>query len=216
MEKCVKDNEAEPEPYIYFAEAAIGEGRVTDAAALVGIAGVKLSEYKENATRKNNLIKRYYNINAAVAEARERWSEAEKQLQLWVKLDEKSAVAHQRLARVLFQQKSDNPKVMEELKLAAGLEKTLPSPYVSIAQFYEQAKDQANAAKALEQAVAEKPDATNKERVLKSYSGRHAVLRGQQQADRRGEVRGSGDEAGSGFTRRQVDPRHRGPHGQRL
>lgn len=172
LEQCVRTNEADPEPYLYFAEAAITEGRVTDAAAILSIGFPKLKAYSDNLYRKNNLVKRYFSINAAVAESRKQWDEAKKSLEEWIKLDPKAAIAHQRLARVLFQSNSKDPEIMKELQTAAGLEKTLPSPNISMAQLFESLNDTAGreaATKYVEAAVAEKVDATNKDRVLKSF-----------------------------------------------
>lgn len=172
LEQCVRINAADPEPYLYFAEAAITEGRVTDAAAILAIGFPKLKEYADNPFRKNNLVKRYFSINAAVAEARKQWEDAEKSLKEWIKLDPKAAAAHQRLARVLFQSDSKDPNIFKELETAAAIEKTLPSPNISMAQLFESLNDAAGreaATKYVEAAVAEKVDANNKERVLKSF-----------------------------------------------
>lgn len=171
LEQCVRTNEADPEPYLYFAEAAISEGRVTDAAAVLAIGYPKLTAYKDNIFRKTNLVKRYYSINAAVAESRKKWDEAKVTLEDWIKLDPKAAAAHQRLARVLFQSNSKDPAVFKELELAAASEKTLPSPNISMAQLFESLNTDAGRAEAtkyVEAAVAEDPK-TNKDRVLKSF-----------------------------------------------
>jgi len=172
LEQCVRTNEADPEPYLYFAEAAITEGRITDAAAVIALCFPKLQAYKDNLYRKNNLVKRYFSINAAVAESRKQWDEAKKSLEEWIKLDPKAAIAHQRLARVLFQSNSKDPNIMKELETAAALEKSLPSPNISMAQLFESLNDSAGreaATKYVEAAVAEKVDANNKDRVLKSF-----------------------------------------------
>ncbi len=159
LEQCVRTNEADPEPYLYFAEAAITEGRITDAAAVIALCFPKLQAYKDNLYRKNNLVKRYFSINAAVAESRKQWDEAKKSLEEWIKLDPKAAIAHQRLARVLFQSNSKDPNIMKELETAAALEKSLPSPNISMAQLFESLNDTAGreaATKYVEAAVAEK------------------------------------------------------------
>lgn len=172
LEQCVRTNEADPEPYLYFAEAAISEGRVTDAAAVIGVCFPKLQAYKENLYRKNNLVKRYFSINAAVAEARKQWDDAKKSLEEWIKLDPKAAAAHQRLARVLFQSNSKDPNIYKELEIAATIEKSLPSPNISMAQLFESLNDatgRETATKYVEAAVSEKVDANNKDRVLKSF-----------------------------------------------
>ncbi len=174
LEQCVRTNEADPEPYLYFAEAAISEGRITDAAAVLAIASPKLAAYKDNNFRLNNLAKRYWNINAAVAESRKQWDVAKASLNKWIGLDAKSSIPRQRLARVLFQLNSKDPEVLKELEEAAKLDKNFPSPNVAMAQLFESLNDNAGreqAAKYVETAVAEKvaADASNKERVLKSF-----------------------------------------------
>lgn len=177
LEQCVRTNEADPEPYLYFAEAAIGEGRITDADAVLAICSPKLASFmekKENPYRLNNLSKRYWNIKAAVAESRKQWDSAKISLNKWIELDPKSAIPRQRLARALFQLNSRDPNVVKELEEAAKLEKTFPSPNISMAQLFESLNDNAGreqAAKYVEAAVAEpvKPDGSNKERVLKSF-----------------------------------------------
>ena len=177
LEQCVRTNESDPEPYLYFAEAAVSEGRITDADAVLAICSPKLASYmekKENPFRLNNLSKRYWNIKAAVAESRKQWDSAKLSLNNWIKLDPKSAIPRQRLARVLFQSNSKDPEIMKELEEAAKLEKTFPSPNVSMAQLFESLNDNAGreqAAKYLEAAIAERvaADSSNKDRVLKSF-----------------------------------------------
>lgn len=174
LEQCVRTNEGDPEPYLYFAEAAIGEGRVTDAAAVLALVNPKLAAYADNPFRKNNLIKRYYSINAAVAESRKQWDAAKKSLEKWIEMDPKAAAAHQRLARVLFQSDSKDVNVLKELEKAAALEKAFPSPNISMAQLFESLNDSAGrdqATKFVEAAVAEPvaKDGSNKDRVLKSF-----------------------------------------------
>src|SRR5262249_25107834 len=76
LEKAVTANPADPEAYLYFAEAALVENRITDADAILQKAKPIIDAFNDNLKRKRNFQIRFNSAMAAVNEARNQWDAA--------------------------------------------------------------------------------------------------------------------------------------------
>ena len=104
LEQAVRRTDKDPEAYLMLADGSLSEQRITAAEALYQKADSLLKGFNENPKRKENFDKRVLNGLSAVAEGRQKWSDAERLLRQLIKLDPKNVNAHQRLGKVLFQQ----------------------------------------------------------------------------------------------------------------
>ncbi len=131
LEKAIQVAPGDPEPYVMLIERAASEARLTEAALLFPRAEKSIAAFSENPRRKTNLQSRVYLVGSAIDEALQKFDSAQAKLEALIKLDDKNAVAHQRLGRVIFAQGggADNQKrAMEEFKLAADLDpKAIPA-----------------------------------------------------------------------------------------
>lgn len=104
LERTVKEEPKDPEPYVLFGEIAFQERRFADA-ELAFQRGFKLSNtYASNDYRKNNLVKRSLSGIAGVYETREDWANATRYLQPILKSNPKDVNTATRVARALFEQ----------------------------------------------------------------------------------------------------------------
>lgn len=136
LERAVMEEPSDPEAYLILAEIALLERRVTEADLLLTYAKSLLDQFEKSETRKKTMIPRSLAAMATVAEARDDWAGAQKQLEAWLAVDSQSAVARQRLARALFQQKKVN-EALDQLKAAAKIDKNVLTPEATIARFFE-------------------------------------------------------------------------------
>jgi tetratricopeptide (TPR) repeat protein len=160
LERAVIADSKDPEPYLLFAEAALQDHRITDAAALLAKAKSVSDAYTDNLTRKRDFDIR---INAAIAnvyQAREQWEDAAKFLDAWLKIDPDNASAHQQMGRTLFQQGKAN-EARNEFAAAVKIDKNAVNPDIFLAQLYEEHKDHANAKKSVDAAIRMNPNDAN-------------------------------------------------------
>lgn len=156
LEQAVMESPDDPDAYLFMGDIAMRERRVTEAKMLFEKAATLIAAFDKNAKRKENMQPRMLSGLAAVAEAREDWPEAQKQLEAWLKVDPKNAVAMQRLGRSLFQQKNATG-ALEKLKEAAKADPEMLTPEAYLAQFYEQSGDRENAKKWMAAALVAAP-----------------------------------------------------------
>ncbi|MCE5302207.1 MAG: tetratricopeptide repeat protein [Planctomycetaceae bacterium] len=156
LEQAVNESPNDPEAYVLMGDIALRDRRITEAMMLYQKADSLMPGFTSSTKRKDILQPRVLSGLAAVDEAREKWSEARKRLEAWLKLDPKSSQAMQRLARCLFQQK-DAAGALEKLKDAAKVDSNLLTPEAILAQLYEQAGDRENAKKWMAKALAAAP-----------------------------------------------------------
>jgi tetratricopeptide (TPR) repeat protein len=149
LERAIRSVPQDPEAYIMLAERAVNERRITEADFLFQKA-IKLVElFTENPKRKQNLQLRAYTGGALVDEGRNDWNEARAKLEALIKLDSKSAAAHERLGRVLFGT-GDQKAAYAEFQLAAEADKQMLPAELAMATLF---TDKANAEKWLEYAI---------------------------------------------------------------
>jgi tetratricopeptide (TPR) repeat protein len=191
LEMCVLKNPTDPEAYLYFAEAALVERRVTDAAALATMAGLHLKAFQDEAkakddmkTRASSISKRYWNVMAAVSEARDQWPKAVEQLTGVLAYDAKNASVHQRLGRAYFMQ-DDIAKATEALKNAVANDKNSTSHQILLAQLYQMKNKKDEATKYVEDAL---KDVSDKDRAVRNHIVAAQYFVGQNDMKRAGEV----------------------------
>lgn len=152
LERAVKNYPNDPEAYLILGDAAASEGRISEAALLFAKASETATRFTENPKRKQNFQIRGYAGIAAMEEARENWAAAKEPLNAWIKLDAKSAAAHQRLSRVLF--KLDDKKgAYAELQTAAKADPKGVSAELIMGTYYQQNNDAGQASKFMEAAA---------------------------------------------------------------
>ena len=156
LEQAVVDAPADPEAYLIMGDLALRERRFTEARMLYQKANELLANFNASAKRKDLIQPRILSGLASIDEAQENWPDARKRLEAWLKLDPKNAMAMQRLARCLFQQK-DAQGALEKLREAAKADADVLTPEAILAQFYEQAGDRENAKKWMAEALKTAP-----------------------------------------------------------
>jgi tetratricopeptide (TPR) repeat protein len=156
LERAVLEEPADPEAYVILATVAIQDHRVTEADLLLTYAKSLLDQFEKSPVRKKALLTATDSGLAAVAEARGDWATAKKYLENWLSLDKNSAVAHQRLAGALFQQK-DFAKALEELKAAKDLDPKVLTPQATLALLYEATGDHDRATQWMDTALKDAP-----------------------------------------------------------
>ena len=103
LERAVHAAPNDPEPYVILGNIALQEKRVAEATMDFDKAKQLLATYT-NAERKGAMEQQAMSGIAQVAEVNEDWKEAESRLRELLRLAPKDLVAHQRLARAMFQQ----------------------------------------------------------------------------------------------------------------
>jgi tetratricopeptide (TPR) repeat protein len=152
LEQAVVDAPNDPEAYRILGDMALRERRMVEARMLYQKAGELIGPFNASAKRKELLQPMILSGLAAIDEIQERWADAQKRLEAWLKLEPKNVTALQRLANCLFQQK--NPQAaMEELKQAAKADKKVLTPEAILSQLYERAGDRENAKKWMKKAL---------------------------------------------------------------
>lgn len=162
LERAVIEEPADPEAYLLFGELALRESRVTDAELLLRKAGELCQKYDKNPLRKKSVQVGALAGLVSVAEARQRWEEAERLAKSWLAADAASIPAHISLGRAQFHLKNykDAYATFQE---AFKRDSTAPRPEINMALLYEEQAQHGDAAKhesarkAMETAVEKDP-----------------------------------------------------------
>ncbi len=141
LEMAVINHPDDPEPYLIFAEEALGANRVTDAVLLYEKAVKLIKTFSSNDLRKENFKLRTRAGLAGIAERRNQWSDAVVHLQAWIKEKPDSATAYTRLAQALFMSREGDDdaqlqKTIEAFGNAQKIEPKISSPNVLVSQLY--------------------------------------------------------------------------------
>ena len=138
LEKCVLDNPADPDAFLFMADIAVQQQEITAADMLLHEAERLITGFKENDDRLKDFQVRVNAAMAAVNEAREQWPQAQARLTAWLAADPKSAPGQQRLAGVLVQlgKFDDAQKAMVE---AAKYDDTMINPAAAVGMLCQQA-----------------------------------------------------------------------------
>ncbi len=146
LEQAAVESPDDPEAYLILGDLLLRERRWTEAGALFAQGESLWKQYSTNDDRKRSLEARLCSGQATVAEARAQWSDAEKLLGRWLKLDPKSLAAQQRLGRALYMLKREK-EAFAAFEAAVRLADTAPPAPIAMAMLFQQ---QGNAAKAAE------------------------------------------------------------------
>ncbi len=155
LERAIVADPDDPQAYIVLANIELQGGRVTAAGLLFDKGQAMMKSFSKSPSRKKTLEPQIYAGLAAVAESRatmagddkaraeQEWIIAQGHLESWLKLDAKSAVALQRLARALFKQKTTEKvkAALQKLKDAKEVDPNVLNPYAQMAKFYQQEGD---------------------------------------------------------------------------
>ena len=156
LEQAVIEAPADPEAYVLMGDLALNERRITEAQLLYLKANELMGEFKKSAKRKEFLQPRILHGLAETAMNRRDWTEAQKQLEAWLKLAPKSTGAMQMLASCLFEQKNVTG-ALDKLKEAAKIDPEQLTSEAILAQYYERGGDQENAKKWMISALTQAP-----------------------------------------------------------
>ena len=156
LERAIIDSPDDPQAYLVLGDIAVRERRLAEARLLFEKAEGLLAGWKGSAKRKGAMMPQLYGGLASAAEGRGDWEAAQKQLDAWLKLDPKSAVALQRLAQCQFRQ--DKPdEALKNLKAAAKIDDKMLVPEAVLAQWCARSGDQKEAKKWLVEALTVAP-----------------------------------------------------------
>jgi tetratricopeptide (TPR) repeat protein len=144
LERVVKSQPTDPEPYQLFGEVAFQQRQYTEADLLFA-KSLELSEQlAANPRRQQNLTKRANFGLASVAEVREDWQTAQKYLKAISQAEPADIAAGTRLARTMFQLGDDKGAYNLLGQIWKKDEKTT-RPEVTMGVWYEQSGKRANA-----------------------------------------------------------------------
>jgi len=159
LEEGVKELPNDPEAYIFMADIAMRERRVTEARLLYEKCASLMPKF-DVAKRKKNLEIQVLAGLATTSEAREDWVGAQQYIEAWLKLDSKSVDALRELAGCLLRQKNETG-ALEQLVKASKIDPEqhtdLLSPEGTVAQFYWKTGEQDKAKKWMFTALTAKP-----------------------------------------------------------
>lgn len=162
LEQAVIEDPADPEAYLLFGELALRESRVTDAELLLKRAGELCPKYTGNALRKKNVQVAALAGLVSVAEARQKWDEAERLAKAWLAADAGSIPGRISLGRAQFHQKNYK-EAYATFQEAHKLDPAAPRPEINMALLYEELAQRGDvskresARKAMEAAVEKDP-----------------------------------------------------------
>ena len=159
LERTVKEDPSDPEPYLMFGELAFNQRRYADAELSFKKSYDLIQEFSSNPFRKRGMAKRALSGLAGVAETREDWAAAAKFLQPIVSADPKDATNTTRLARAMFEQDTNlgdaKGKEADAYKLLNQLwegDKSTRRPEITMGSMYQNAGKKAISASLMKQA----------------------------------------------------------------
>ncbi len=156
VEQAVNEDPNEPDAYVVLGDIAFQERRFTEAELLFRRAAELTASLADGSPRKRSYLIRSHAGSSAIAESRQKWEEAKKELEAWLKLDNQNAGAHFRMGRVLFGLKQHD-RAYEELKVASASDANLPPPPITMGRLHEQDANRDEASKWMNQAIATAP-----------------------------------------------------------
>jgi len=125
----------EPGVYLTLAALAVAQGRHTDATQSLEKAEKLLASIPDSNPRKKSMQFMANNHWATVHGRFERWPDARKRLEDVIKLEQDNALAHYRLAHVLFKLR-EGKQGYAEYQTAYKLNNKLPTPPIAVVMYY--------------------------------------------------------------------------------
>ncbi len=144
LDEAARDNPKDPEAFLVLTDLAIREGRFTDATMLVDRAIENTAAFRGSAEKRKKLQIRCYAALVPIAQRWKQWDKAKADLDKWLALDSKSAVALYRLGEVLFHQ-GQRKEAYEKLKAAKKENDKLPNSAVVMGRLFLADDDKAKA-----------------------------------------------------------------------
>ena len=144
LDEAARDNPKDPEAFLVLTDLAIREGRFTDATMLVDRAIENTAAFRGSAEKRKKLQIRCYAALVPIAQRWKQWDKAKADLDKWLALDSKSAVALYRLGEVLFHQ-GKRKEAYEKLKAAKKENDKLPNSAVVMGRLFLADDDKAKA-----------------------------------------------------------------------
>ncbi|HZZ71012.1 MAG TPA: tetratricopeptide repeat protein [Pirellulales bacterium] len=158
LEKCVLDNPSDPEAYLFMADIAVQQREITAADLLLHEAERLAAKFDESPERLKDFKIRINAGEAAVAEAREQWPEAQKRLAAWIAADPTTAAGYQRLGGVLVHM-GKFADAYTNLEKATTLDDKMINANAALGLMCQQAAARFNTEKDADQATALKKEA---------------------------------------------------------
>ena len=163
LEEAVKEDPADPGPYVYLGELALQSRRWTESRLLYNKALELSANYTVNDKRKNRLLLNTYGGLATLAEADENWADSKQLLESLLKIEPENSLGLTRYGRVLFKMAKTREEENEAYKVFQRLHKANPEmtayPDINMALLYEQADKRQNAEAMMKRAI--EKDGTN-------------------------------------------------------
>ena len=183
IEKCVLNNPADPEAYLFLGDYNLGNGSVTEADLLFRQAGTLLNSFNGNEQRKKAMDRQYNAGMALVLERRGQFAEAQKYMESFLAKDPENVAGMQQIARILLQM-DKAADALTWLKKAKGINDKLLTPEAIVAMFYQQKGDQKTATTYMINALNEAPKDLNTRLAASQWSQQIGSLKQAiQQAD---------------------------------
>ena len=169
LEQAIVEEPDDPTAYLILGDTALRERRVIEAQLLLEKANSLMANFTKSPERKKLMEPRVAAGLAAVAESREDWAGAQKQIETWLKAEPKSADALQRMGRTLFKQ-GKAEEAWAQLKAAGVADPKIFTPSATLSLLYEQAGDHDNAKKWMEFALKSAPKDLRTQLVAAQWS----------------------------------------------
>jgi tetratricopeptide (TPR) repeat protein len=157
LELAVQEMPEEPEAYRVLGELALQGRRLAEADLCFQKAYDLAYKFKGDAHRRSALLTQAISGEAVVAEARNDWPTAQKYIEEIIAKDPKNSAALQQYGRALFKQKKVDA-ALEKLKAARALNEKLLTPEATLADYYQEDGDTANASKWMKAAIEAAPN----------------------------------------------------------
>ena len=157
LEEAIQKDPTDPAAYVYLGELAFQARRWAECELLYNKALELTNAYTANNKRKNRLLVNIHGGFGSMAELRENWPEAKKQLQALLAIDNTNALAMTRLGRVMFKMANNREDENKAYKVFQTLHTRKPDETatadVNMALLYEQAGKRNNAEAMMKRAV---------------------------------------------------------------
>ncbi|REJ67754.1 MAG: hypothetical protein DWQ31_10220 [Planctomycetota bacterium] len=147
LEQAVEAHPDDPDAYLIMAGRAISARRITESRLLLDTAKPLIDAFTKNEDRKKSMLIRYYKGRALLDEYAERWEAAAANWERRLAIDEKAATDRYLYARALFHvgTKAARKKALQQVTQAHAENEQLNLPYIAIAQFFEEKKNEEKA-----------------------------------------------------------------------
>jgi predicted Zn-dependent protease len=156
LERAISEDPSHPEVFLLFADLALMEGRLTDAAVHLEKATALASSRRWTTEQRDRFERLCRQGQASVAEGRGDWKAARTVLECWLDLEPANARVRQRLGKALFRL-GQWDSACQELKRAAQEDATLEPATITMGRLSTEAGDLKKAEEWMDYAVKADP-----------------------------------------------------------